>query len=218
MRGLRVVATSFLTCAAVVCSGCLTVTQQPATLPVVPTLAPIQTQPPIPTLGGAPTLPRTSLLPTLNAGQPTLGPTPASQPTVTVIFDTGADAGTHVATGDPGCAYGILDAGVWSVAYGNLAAGPSDLSEVQISDEPDSSGKGNARIFSAFIVVGPVFGGRNYTLSWDRFSDDTSVVYDLQDNTTSATIHFVGTSTATPLGVGGVKVDLTIDCPTVKRS
>jgi len=132
-----------------------------------------------------------------------------------VVIDSGPDAGMHTATGDPACSYGVIDAGTWSAQLGNVLAGPTDLSTVQLTDSPDSSKK-DARIVSVYVTVGPIFGGRSYTLSLDRFSE-TAYTRELQDNGSTAVINISGTTIESPLGPGGIGVDLTLNCPTVTR-
>jgi len=134
---------------------------------------------------------------------------------VVVVIDSGQDAGTHTATGDPSCAYGVIDAGTWSAQFGSLVAGQTDLSTVQLTDSPDSS-KPDARIVSVYLTIGPLFGGRSYTLSLDRFSD-TPYTRDVQDNGSTAVIHVAGETIESPLGPGGIGVDVTLNCPTVSR-
>jgi hypothetical protein len=135
---------------------------------------------------------------------------------VVVVLDSGPDAGTHTATGDPNCSYGLVAPDTWSAQYGNLSAGPNVLSAVQLTDEADSAGSGDARIVSAFITVGPIFGGRSYTLSLDRFSSG-QFTHEIADNGSTAVIHVAGKTIESPLGPGGVGVDLTLNCPTVAR-
>jgi len=157
---------------------------------------------------------------------PTTGPTavaptaatsaPPGEASVVVIIDSGPDAGTYTATGDPNCGYGQVAPDTWSAQYGNLSAGPGDLSTVQLTDEADSTGNGDARIVSAFVTVGPIFGGRSYTLSLDRFSSGT-FTHEITDSGSSALIHVVGDTIESPLGPGGISVDLTLSCPTVVR-
>jgi hypothetical protein len=108
-----------------------------------------------------------------------------------------------------------MDTGTWAAQYGNMLAGPTDLSTVQMTDSPDSSKK-DARIVSVYVTVGPIFGGRSYTLSLDRFSE-TPYTRELQDNGSTAMIHVSGKTIESPLGPGGVGVDVTLNCPTVTR-
>lgn len=133
------------------------------------------------------------------------------------MLDSGPDAGTYLATADPQCSVGVIGEDTWSAQYGNFVAGPTDLSTVQLTDEPDSSdSSGKSRIFSAYVIVGPVVGGMSYTLSLDRCSAG-KFVDDIQDNGATAVIHAAGKSVQTPLGQGGIGVDLTVNCPTVNR-
>ena len=136
-------------------------------------------------------------------------------PTVVVTFDSGPNAGTYTATGDPQCNYGVIGDDTWGAQFGDFSAGDGQLSTVQITDAPDTSGNGKQRIVSAFIVVGPIFGGTSYTLSLDRFSGDFT--REIQDNGQSATIHIAGKSIETPLGPGGIQIDVVLSCPTVNR-
>jgi hypothetical protein len=134
---------------------------------------------------------------------------------VTVIMANGDDAGTYTG-GSPTCATGAAGLDTWSVQCGDFLAGPGTLSTLQITDEPDESIDPPARIFSAYIVIGPVMGGRGYILSIDRFSE-TPYVYDLDDDGTTAVFHVSGVSLDNPLGPGGVDIELTVNCATVDR-
>jgi len=199
-------------------AGCVTVTPQPPPS-VVPTLPVRPTLPAIPTLPLIPTLPPGSSAPP-SAGTATLPPaatsTPGSgTPTVVVTFDSGPNAGTFTATADPQCNYGLTGDDTWGAQYGDPSAGAGQLSTVQITDAPDTSGNGKQRIVSAFIVVGPIFGGTSYTLSLDRFSVDFT--REIHDNGQTATIHIAGKSLETPLGPGGIQIDIALSCPSVSR-
>ena len=134
-----------------------------------------------------------------------------------VTFDSGPNAGTYSVGGDPNCSYGVIDADTWAAAYGDMSAQQGQLSEVQVQYAPDTSGKaGKDFIISAFIVVGPVFGGTDYSLSLDRFTEGEHTA-ELDDQGSTAFIHLAGKSTKTPFGPGGVLIDLKISCPTVSR-
>jgi hypothetical protein len=204
--------------ACLLAAGCVTVTAQAPsivlpTLPVVPTLPGIPTLPPVPTLpggSGAPASNGTATLPPAATSTPGSG-----TPTVVVKFDHGPNAGTFTATGDPQCNYNVIGDDTWGAQFGDLSAAEGQLSTVQITDAPDTSGNGKERIVSAFIVVGPIFGGTSYTLSLDRFSGDFT--REIQDNGQSATIHIAGKSLETPLGPGGIGIDVVLSCPTVNR-
>ena len=174
---------------------------------------------PVPTLpvvsgapqSGMPATPASSIAP-IDTSTPGSGAA-----TITVTFDSGPNAGTYSAAVDPGCSYGVLDDGTWAAQYGNLAAGATDLSTVQVQIAPDTSGKsGKDYITSVFIVVGPIFGGTNYTVSLDRFSTGDHAA-EIDDQGATATIHVRGKSTQSPLGPGGILIDLTVSCPTVNR-
>jgi hypothetical protein len=134
---------------------------------------------------------------------------------VVLVVGSGAQAGTYNLTGDPACAYGVIADDTWSAQYGNFSAGDGEVSTIQVTDEPDSTGNGKQRIVSAFIVIGPIFGGTNYSLSLDRFSGNFT--REVQDNTDTAVIHIAGKTTESPLGPGNVPIDITINCPTVNR-
>jgi hypothetical protein len=137
--------------------------------------------------------------------------------TITVSFDRGPNAGSYTVSADPACSYGVIAKGTWAMQYGNFGAGPNDLSTVQLQISPDSSGKaGTDYIVSAFIVVGAIVGGTDYTLSLDRFTHGVNKV-DVVDQGGSAEIHVSGASTQTPLGPGGVLIDIGVFCPSVNR-
>lgn len=170
-----------------------------------------------PVLTGAPPSLATAAASTLTLPTaPATATLPSAATTITVVLDSGPDAGTDLATGDPQCSVGVIGEDTWSAQYGNFGAGPTDLSTVQLTDEPDSPNGGRARIVSAYLTVGPVFGGRSYTLSLDRFSSG-NFVHEIQDNSTTAVIHVAGETIQTPLSPGGIGVDLTVNCPTVNR-
>jgi hypothetical protein len=200
-------------------TGCVTVAppQQPT---IAPTSASMPASPPgtaFPPLSGTPLPPSLPVLPSAPSRPPALSLLPATPaaPTVTVVVGDGADAQTYVAAGDPNCSYGVVDDGVWGAAWGDLSAADGHLSDLQLTDEPDTSGGKDARIVSAYIVVGPVFGGTGYTLSFDRFG--AKFTREVDDRGSTATIHLAGKTTASMLGPGGVLIDLTVVCPTVNR-
>jgi hypothetical protein len=146
-------------------------------------------------------------------------PTPGAEAeTIVVVVGSGPDAGTYVGTGDPGCSFGQLDADTWGVGYVNIGAGPGQVSSVRVVDSPDTSDDaGTGRIFSAVVSIGPMMGGSFHQLQWDRFSDD-EVEYSIEDNGETAVIHVSGPTMDSPLGGGGVPLDLTVNCPSVTRS
>jgi hypothetical protein len=58
-------------------------------------------------------------------------------------------------------------------------------------------------IASAYIVVGPIFGGTGYTLSVDRFSEGQHAI-EVADNGATAVIHVLGKTAESPLGPGNI--------------
>jgi hypothetical protein len=208
-----------LASAAASIGGCVSIAP-PATsaLPTIirPTPAAGSTSAPIATSApGSTSAPPTVPAPTVAATGPLPAATPSANIDAIVAVADGEDAGTYGGNGVQ-CAIGATGPDIWSVQYGNMLAGPSDLSTLQITDEPDSTGNGQARIFSAFVVIGPIFGGRQYILSWDRF-EERPFIHELQDNGSTATIHFRGVSVEGGLGPGGITIDITVNCPSVVR-
>jgi hypothetical protein len=133
-----------------------------------------------------------------------------------VTLSGGANAGSYALGGDPGCSFGVINPATWALQYGNLAAGANDLSTVQLQIEPDSTSKNKDWIVSAYIVVGPIFGGTGYTLSIDRFTEGAHTV-EIDDQGSTATIHVAGKTQGLLGAPTDTRVDMAVSCPSVNR-
>jgi len=204
-------------------SGCISVSQSgaPSAAPAAadlgePTLAAASQTPvsPQPVSRQPPSLPPS--LPPISFPPNSLAPaTPIGGASVVLIIDSGQDEGTYTGSDDPNCSHGAIGEDVWAAQYGNLLAAPDELGSLQLTDEPDSTDpNGRWRIVSVYLTVGPIFAGRSYTLQWDRFSSD-DFTYEINDQGSTAVIHVAGKTIESPLGPGGVGVDVTVSCPSV---
>ena len=134
-----------------------------------------------------------------------------------IVFASGPNVGNLTATGNPLCSHGILGDDTWGVEYDAFSAGDGQLAGVSLKDAPDHANNGQSRIVSGAIVVAPLgTGGTTYRMSPDGSSGNFTA--EVQDNGTTAMMHFAGTSIASQFGAtdpSEVPIDITVNCPAV---
>jgi hypothetical protein len=139
---------------------------------------------------------------------------------VHVVLTGGPAAGTYSsAVDDPHCTLGLIGPGAWGVQWSIADAAAGQISSVQLvlaakghEDDENAMFKGTALLLS--VTVGSLMDGTTFDVDdkTDDSQDKGSGSAQVQDSGSAAVIHAIGTTK------DGVKIDATVNCPTVSRS
>ena len=157
------------------------------------------------------------------AGQASAAPGPggATGDVVSVVISGGADAGTYTGSEEPNCSYGLIGPEGWGVQYSIADASAGTLSSLQLiaaaagnEDDEDAMFQGTAFKMTVTIADGTIAGA----------TYDVTVVSDASgsesEGTGSASVDDAGSTAtirATGTTIDGVKIDATVNCPSVLR-
>ena len=142
---------------------------------------------------------------------------PAGGQTVAVTLTGGKHAGSYTGTGDPLCTNGLVGPNSWGVQYSIQTATAEQFSSLQMVVKPkgsESEGMFEGTGFLMTVTIGPILEGTNYEVQVheepDRSKGQGSATID--DKGATAVIKATGTT------ADGVKIDATVNCPSVQRT
>lgn len=122
--------------------------------------------------------------------------------TVSATLTGGADAGVYTTTEDPLCTVGYAGEGKWGVQYSTVDEAVRFSSFQFIGSAPDSGADSLAT-----VTIGPLATGTQYD-----FGSKQGGTWSVADKGSTAVITAEGTT------ADGVKITVTVNCPSVTRA